>query len=249
MNHHASGLFKLGKIAVRPDAREAFEIGLAVALPVGIIPETNRRRGKRPGANQLAFFLEHGIAGLVENFDRHAEAATLQFTTSHRQQRVRRRKTAKQVGATGDRAEQHIAFDCGIDEIETLRRQRRTGRQDGAHARYIELVRRSQPGFLQCRQVFRTGTEYRDALAFRHRPQRAAFVDERCAVEQDQRRPCQQPTRQPVPHHPATGREIENAIIGVDIRMQQELVRRASTACRRGRARYTSALRSCRTNT
>jgi hypothetical protein len=60
-----------------PDIVEAVEIGGVVFLAVGVVPEADRHGRKRLGADQFALLAGDGLAVVVPDVDRHAEARTL----------------------------------------------------------------------------------------------------------------------------------------------------------------------------
>ena len=76
------------KITVTPDIVESLEVGLVVLAILFIVPETNRHRRKRPGADQFTHLAFHRIAVVVENFDGHAQAETLQLACIDRLDRT-----------------------------------------------------------------------------------------------------------------------------------------------------------------
>ena len=122
----------LHEVAVAPDVRVFLEVGGAVLLPVRIVPEADRHRGKGLDADQLTLGLAHRMARLVEHLDRHAEAAALYLPAPHRADRVAEDEAGNDVGAAGDGGELHVALDVLVHVAESLRHQRTAGGKDGA---------------------------------------------------------------------------------------------------------------------
>ena len=58
MNDDAVMRCPFGEVAMAPDIGKAGEIGIAVFLPAGIVPEHRRHRGEGRGAHKLAFLDE-----------------------------------------------------------------------------------------------------------------------------------------------------------------------------------------------
>ena len=78
--------------------------------------------------------------------------------------------------------------------------------------------------FLQRVDVLGRRAEVRHPLGVGELPQHAAAVDERRAVVQQQRRAGREARHEPVPHHPAAGREVEQAVAGLHVAVQQVLL-------------------------
>ena len=114
----------------------------------------------------------------------------------------------------------HVGLHLGVDELEALRRERRAGGGDGPQLLEPVGPARRQPtlgGGLDepCR-----GAEERDALGVGEveQPHRVG-----CAVVQHQRGLARQSRHQPVPHHPARGREVESPVARAHVAMQAVL--------------------------
>ena len=120
---------------MRPYAGESLEVSGMIFRIVGIVPESDRHRGKCPGADQLTVFIPYRFTMFVENLDRHTERDALQLAAPHRQYRIAGGKTADNVGAAGDRRKLDVFGDRVIDIVEALGRQRRTGRENGSQIR------------------------------------------------------------------------------------------------------------------
>ena len=142
----------------------------------------------------------------------------------HRQPRVAEAEARDDVGAARDRGEVQVALDRSVNVVELLRRERRPGGQHGAQRAEIEIATRCAAVLLEGRQVLRAGAERRDPLAFRHAPQHVAVRRERRALVEDQRAARGESADEPVPHHPAAGREEEQAVVGRQVGVQQVLL-------------------------
>ena len=120
---------------MRPYAGESLEVSGMIFRVVGIVPEPDRHRGKRLGADQLTVFIRDRFATFIENLDRHSKRDALQLAAPDRQYRIAGGKTADNVGAAGDRCKLDVFGDRVIDIVEALGRQRRTGRENGSQIR------------------------------------------------------------------------------------------------------------------
>ncbi len=149
-----------GEIAVGPDIGEMRVVGREIFLAVGIVPEAERHRWKRAGADQFALFLDLGrLAVGGEDVGCHAERRALQFAAPHRPKRVAGGEAGEQIGAARHRKQEHVALHLLIDEVEALGRQRRSGRAQGAHGRKLVALDRFEPRFVQRVEEFRRGAE------------------------------------------------------------------------------------------
>src|SRR5690606_22715046 len=123
------------EVAVVPDARKALEVGGVVARAVRVVPEADRHRGEGPGADQLALLAAQRPRLVVEDLDRHAQAALLDLPAPDRADGIAAGEAAQDVGAAGDRGEADVLLDPAVDVVEALGHQRRAGRGDGAQRR------------------------------------------------------------------------------------------------------------------
>jgi hypothetical protein len=128
-------LGELDIIAVAPDVGELLEIGGAILLVVGIVPEADGHGGKGRGADQLALLAPERLAIVVPHFDLEAEAARLDLAAPNGADGIAEHEAGDNVGATGDRRETHVLLDGAVDVVEAFGHQRRTGRGDGAQGR------------------------------------------------------------------------------------------------------------------
>src|SRR5204863_505084 len=67
VDDHRAAFGQLGPVAVAPDVRVLVEIGRVIALAAAVVPEDERHRGKRLGADELALLADDRVAVLVED--------------------------------------------------------------------------------------------------------------------------------------------------------------------------------------
>ena len=82
---------------------------------------------------------------------------------------------------------------------------------------------RRETGLLAGVDIFRRGAEQREFLVLRIIEQHAFLRGERRAVVQHQRRAAADGRDKPVPHHPAAGGEVEDAVAGAGVGLQAML--------------------------
>ena len=209
----AAMLGQLDIVAMAPDVGEALEIGGAVFLAVGVVPESDRHRGEGRGADQLALLA-------------HAPACP----------RRSRPRPSCRGRAPGSRRARPGRWDCRARSRRRCRcrRRSRTGRHPSSRSHRRS---RSPPAPAASRwrrwcaapsRSWRRRSASASALAqasmyFAEVPkkvQRSACGEveqdvavgmERRAVIEQQRRARGQRRDQPVPHHPAAGGEVEHA--------------------------------------
>ena len=205
-------LGELDVVAVAPRAREPLEIRGAVLGVAGVVPERHRHRRKRLGADQLALLPLERISVVVEHLDGHAQAPRLQLAAPHRRDRVTEREAAYDVGAARHRRQAHVALDVAVNIIEALGCQGGTRREHRLELREVVVLGGLDGGLLERREVLGRGAEHGDAVGFGVAPQNAAVGVERRAVVEHDRGLARQAAHQPVPHHPAAGGEVEQAV-------------------------------------
>ena len=220
---HAAVLRDLREVAVMPDAGEALEICGADLLPVRIVPKGNRHGDERGGADELALRSANRIPGVVEHLDGHAEASTLELSRVNRQVRVAPGEAGDDVRPSRDRREADVLLDISVDVFEALLRERRPGGADRAERRQVELL----PGFhaflRQGLQVLCAGPEDGHGLIASEAPQHGGIGMKRVPVVEEEGGAGGEAADEPVPHHPAAGREVENSRIAGDVRVEPEL--------------------------
>ncbi len=114
----------------------------------------------------------------------------------------------------------HVALDRLIDEGKAFWRQRRTGGRNGAQRRQIMRLTGLQPGFQHGIDEFRRRAEIGHALGGGIVEQNIAVGIEGRTVIEQQRCAGGDARSQPVPHHPAAGGEVEEAVILAQIRVE-----------------------------
>ena len=136
-----------------------------------------------------------------------------------------------------------------VDEVEALGRERRSGGRDRADRVEPMRVDRREAGLGDGVDELRGGAEQRHPGLVGEVEQRVAVGMERRAVVEQQRRLRRERRDQPVPHHPAAGREVEHPVARRGCRSGADAPSGAGSACRRRRARCTWGRRSCPTRT
>ena len=127
-----AALGDLDPVAVAPDAGVHLEVGLAVALAVGVVPEVQRHRRHRLGDHELADLADQRPALGVPRLDRRAQRARLQLALVDGQDRHAADERRADVGAAARREQPRVRADLLVDPAEALGRERRAGRADGA---------------------------------------------------------------------------------------------------------------------
>ena len=135
-----AALGDLDPVAVAPDAGVHVEVGLAVALAVGVVPHVQRHRRHRLGDHQLADLADQWPALGVPRLDRRAERARLQLALVDRQDRHAAHEGRAEVGAAAGREQPRVLADVVVDPAEALRRERRAGRADGPQLRQVAAL-------------------------------------------------------------------------------------------------------------
>src|SRR6185312_16428677 len=111
VDHAASVRIDFEPVAMAPHRAAAaavvvigidIEIAGAIALLAGIVPEAERHRGHRLGADQLADFVAHRMPGCIEGFDRGAEQAALHGAGYLRRIAAAADESAREIGAARD---------------------------------------------------------------------------------------------------------------------------------------------------
>ena len=212
-----------GEVAMRPDAGKPLEIGAPVLRAIRIVPEHDRHGREGHGADELALLAPDRAARLVEHIDRHAEARPLDLAAPDGLRRYAEHEAGDDVGAAGNRGEVDIRLDRLVDEIEILRRQRRTRRGHHSQSRQIVAVARAKTRLAHCIDELRRRAEDRHPLVLRIIEERAPFWMEGRAVVEEKRRARCEAGGEPVPHHPAAGGEVEEPVFGRERAMQPVL--------------------------
>ena len=232
MNNDAAMFCEFGKITMCPDTRKPFEICCTVASTVCIIPEADRRRREWLRAHQFPGFSNDRVTVLVENFRCHAKTTTLQLAAPDGKYRIAECEAAQDVCTTRNRRQLQVIANRVVHVVETLRCQRRTGRKYDAKIRECKFIFWPEARFLERRNILGTCAENRYAFLFRNVPQNTAVAEEWRAVEKYERRAGSQAANQPVPHHPATRREVKQLICACNTGMQHmffDLLQQRST--------------------
>ena len=217
VDDHAAVRGDLAPVAVAPDAREALEVGGAVLRAVRIVPEAERHRRETASVQTSSPFCPtgSGVPVVVEHLDLHARAA--RHCSSPRQtgrvgqpprEAARRCRCRREID---DR--QTSLLDVLVDVVEALR-ARAASRSTGSRRSDDELVRlrsdRRRP-WPTASMNFGRGAEVRHAARRRRKSKRMLPLAARTASRRRAAAsaPDASPDDEPVPHHPAAGREVE----------------------------------------
>ncbi|OIQ78265.1 hypothetical protein GALL_400360 [mine drainage metagenome] len=210
-----------------PYIRELREVGVKVFLgaffQTAVHQKTQRHGGKGLGADQLAFLpVRQRLAVVTRHDHRHAQRARLDFATPNGVSGRPHGEAGHKVGSTGHGTQADIGFDVRIDVVEAFGREGRSGGHDGAQIRKTmrgfwvqarlaqrldELGRRAQMG-----EAHGVGVIEQDGIA----------AQSRRSVVKTHRGTLAEGGHQPVPHHPAAGREKEHAVVGMDVGLQPQ---------------------------
>src|SRR5690606_34051591 len=98
------------------------------------------------------------------------------------------------------------------------------GGEDGTQPGEAVAVYRSQAGLLQCGEVTGAGAEDSNAFGIDQVQQSGIVRVQRGPVVQHQGSADGEPGGQPVPHHPATGGVVEQAVVRLQVRMQAQFL-------------------------
>ena len=117
----------------------------------------------------------------------------------------------------------HVGLHRVVHVLEPFGEERRPGRGDRPHAREVVRVGRTQSELPAGVEVLRRRPEQRHADLVDQVPEHRSLGGGRDAVEQHERRFAGEPAREPVPHHPAGRREVEDAVVGLHVAVETVL--------------------------
>ena len=165
-----------------------------------------------------------GLPVLVPGLDRGAERARLQLAAVDGQQGAAADEGGAEVGAAAGREEPGVGAELLVDPVEALGRERRAGRADRLQAAEVAAGAGLDPGLHAGGDVGGAGAEHRHPGALGEVPEHAHVGVARVAVVEDDRGPGQQAGDEEVPHHPAGRGEPEEAVAGVGVDVEVELL-------------------------
>ena len=214
VDDHAAVVGPGGEVAVGPHAGEALEVGGPVAAAVVVAPEAERHRREGLGADQLALAPRRAGAPSSSHTstamasDRPLDLARATRGGSGRRRRSSRTDRSRRRSRPGARRasprrtpsrspRRPAASRWSRSSAATSRRWVSTGRRPALAQRVDELGR---------------DAEQRHLVALDQVEQRRGAGVERAAVVQHDRGLRGQRRHQPVPHHPAAGREEEDPV-------------------------------------
>ena len=207
-----------------PHVVEPGEVRVVVLASVGVVPEADRHRRKGADADELALLADDAPSVVVEGVHIEPEPQALDLAAVDRDGGVAHHEAGDDVGAAADRGEADVALDGPVDEVEALRNEGRAGGQDRLELREVVGPRRGKARLLDGVDVLGGGAEGLDALLRHVVEERVAVGMKRRAVVERERRPARQRAHLPVPHHPAAGREIEDAFTALHVAVQGQLL-------------------------
>jgi hypothetical protein len=203
---------------VAPDTGEVVEVGLAVALAVGIVPEADRHARHGRGDDQLAELVDHRVTGGVVRLDPGAQGPAGDPAFDHREQGHRTDEARADIRTAGKRLQLQARAHRLVDPVETLRRQRRAGRADALEP----VFPRGEAGLAAGHEEGRGRAEIGDAGFVDQIPEDRHARVRGVAVEHDDRGADGGTAGQEVPHHPAGGGEPEEPVTGAQVVVQGE---------------------------
>jgi hypothetical protein len=187
---------------------------------VGVVPEADRHHRERAGTDQFALFTAHRPAQVVEHLDGHAQPGALDFAAMHRAVGIADDEAGNDVGAARDRRKLDVPLDARIDVVETFGDQRAAGREHGAQGLQAVGLARLEIDLGDGVDELGRGAEMRHGFGVGIVEQDVAATDEGRAVIKQQGCARGKAGHQPVPHHPAAGGEVEQAVIGMHVALQ-----------------------------
>ncbi len=208
-----------------PDVAEHAEIRLVVLVPIGIVPEPHWHARERRRAHQFASLpRRRRTAPFVEYVHRHAQPAALQLAAPYGKGRIAEREAGHDVGAPADAAQLDVGLHALVHVVEAVAGEWAPGGEDAAQRREVVGLAGAPALLLGERDELGARAEHRDAFLLGHVPEHRAARENGRAVVQHDRGAQRERARQPVPHHPAAGGEVEHAVVAPDVHVQRVLL-------------------------
>ena len=152
-------------------------------------------------------------------------ARALQLAAVDRQQRDAADEGGADVGAAAGREQPGVGAEVLVDPVEALGRERRAGRADGAAGGERSRSGAGLDALLHAGgDVAGAGPEAGDPGALGEVPEHAHVGMAGAAVVEHDRGGGEQAGDEEVPHHPAGGREPEDAVAGLGVDVEVELL-------------------------
>ena len=180
------------EIAVRPNLREALEIGGPITIVVSVFPEANGCRRKGSGTDQLTFLLMYSLALGIPDFNRHAKTRRLQLTFEHREQGIAQNEAGNQVSTTTHGNEVKIGLDVAIDVTKAFMGQGRACRDQHPYCRKVMSCPWLHTLIFDALQEFRADPEHVDPFTHGKIEHRRRVRKKRRAVVKNNATPCGQ---------------------------------------------------------
>ena len=150
--------------------------------------------------------------------------ARLQLAAVDRQQRRAADEGGAEVGAAAGREQPGVGAELLVDPVEALGRERGAGRADRLQPAEVAALAGVDAGLHAGGDVGGAGAEHRDPGPLGEVPEDAHVGMAGAAVVEDDRGAGEQAGDEEVPHHPAGGREPEEAVAGMGVDVEVELL-------------------------
>src|SRR5690606_33872964 len=213
------------EITVGPNAGEAVEVGVLVARVVRVLPEADRHGRQRLAADQFAPAVADRLTVIAVGHGVNAQESALDLATAHWQQRGGANETATDVGAAGDGAEQGVWCAVAVDPVVVFRQQGGAGGEDDAQMALIERFGGLEFRFAAAGDEAGAGAEMGDFFLHHRIPKEVQAGIAGGAVDGDYGGAGHQCRGLPVPHHPAAGGEVEEAVFRAHVAVEHEFLR------------------------
>ena len=212
------------EVALVPQPGEEVEVGGVVAPVVGVVPEPQRLGRKGRPAHQLAPYPRSDReTGPVDHVHVHAQHRALDLSSMDRAGRLATHQAAAQVGPAGDGGQVDVGLPVGVHVGESLVAERAASGADCADCAQVVGVDGSESGPSHRVDELGRDPEEVDATVVGQVKQPVAVGVEGRSVVEHQGGAGSQAGGQPVPHHPASRREVEDAVSGTDVALQAVL--------------------------
>ena len=151
-------------------------------------------------------------------------ARRLQLAAVDREQRHAADEGGAEVGAAAGREQPGVGAELLVDPVEALGGERGAGRADRLEAAEVAALAGLDAGLHAGGDVGGAGAEHRDPGPLGEVPEDAHVGVAGVAVVEDDRGPGEEAGDEEVPHHPAGRREPEEAVAGMGVDVEVELL-------------------------
>ena len=224
VDDHPVVLGDLREVSVAPDAGVLVEVCGAVARAVVGAEEAEGHGGEGAAAHELPFLAARRPSGVVEDGDVHSERQGLDLAAPHRRRRVAADETRHDVRPTGHGAQAQVAADLLVYEIEALGCEGGARREHAAHGAEVVTLRGLDARLRGSVDEFRRHAEDVHPRRICEVEQHVGVGVEGRSVVEHQRRFGGERADEPVPHHPAAGREVEDSFARLQVDVESVLL-------------------------